>query len=624
MTNTASSIEDLIRSHNVFDGHQVVKKSQVWGVSFPDVPSINAYASDAVFQAIRQVRSGQCQVRGITITADRGLGKTHIISRIRHRLQTEGSALFVYMAEYGDLNQIKFEFLQTLASSLKQIGSQEVMQWQELAAALVNEAYGKRYTPKEFIDKLPALLAKTPKLLDNLTNKVAQAKTDIDPYLIRAILWTLFQAYAPFAIKWLSGEELAQSQADGMGLPTVAIDASKSLCQILDLISDYRTPLICFDELDVAGCDEKNGFTRAQLVASLVKDLYNQVKGGVFLTTMYPATWSHQIEVMSDANAVMDRMAEFSSGKPIALRNLNSDDVVALVSQRLKTFYDEHGISPPHSVYPFDEDELRRLGKQGLTAREVLTWCAEKLKPGVKDNRVELAYEEELKNLTNFLDSSTTTKTKVAQALMFGFERIINRTVERVKVKMIEAPVTPKTNHIDFKVIGEEDGKEVKIGVAVIEYSAQQPLTTALKQLKDYTRFKITRGCLVRSKAIPTNAQQAQQYLDYLLKQKGGEWVKLKEEEIKTLIAIRAIYEKRDSLNLSESQIFKFMKEQDLIANNSLIREILSDPSGQIPANLVDEEAEFEKASTSLAEAPKLIDDSALDAVLASIDKRVV
>ena len=622
MTNTASSIEDLIRNHNVFDGHQVVKKSQVWGANFPDVPSINAYASDAVFQAIRQVRSGQCQVRGITITADRGLGKTHVISRIRHRLQSEGSALFVYMAEYGDLNQIKFEFLQTLASSLRQVGSQEVMQWQELAAALVNEAYGKRYTPKEFVEKLPALLAKTPNLLDNLTTKVLQVKTDIDPYLIRAILWTLFQSHAPFVIKWLSGEELAQSEAEAMGLPTVAMDASKSLYQILDLISDYRTPLLGFDELDVAGCDE-NGFTRAQLVASLVKDLYNRVKGGVFLATMYPATWETQVANMPDANAVMDRMAEYSSGKPIALRNLNSDDVVALVSQRLKTFYDEQGISPPYPVYPFDEDELRRLGRQGLTAREVLTWCAEKLKRGKdKDNRVELAYKEELENLTNLLDDNTANKAKLAQALIFGFERIIDRTVERVKVKSIEAPVTPKTNHIDFKVIGEEDGKAVKIGVAVIQYSGKQPLTTALGQLKNYTKFKIDRGCLIRSKEIPTNAQEAEQHLDELLKQKGGEWVKLKEEEIKPLIAIRSVYEKCDSLDLSENQIFKFITEQNLIANNPLIREILSDPSGQVPENLVNEEAEFEQASTRVAEAPKWVDDASLDALENLIVKR--
>jgi hypothetical protein len=620
MANTASSIEDLIRDHNVFDGHQVVKKSQVWGASFPDVPLINAPASDAVFQAIRQVRSGQCQVRGITITADKGLGKTHIISRIRHRLQTEDSALFIYMADYGNLNQIKFEFLQTLASSLKQIGSQDVMQWQELAAALVNEVFKKSYPPKYLVKTFPSVLAKTPNLLDNLISRVIQFKTDIDPYLIRAILWTLSQSYAFFAIKWLSGEELAQSEADGMGLPTVAINSSKTLYQLLDLISDYQTPLICFDELDGAGIDD-NGFTRAQVVASLVKDLYNQIKRGVLLATMYPATWRDQITVMPDADAVTDRMAEFSSGKPIALRNLNSDDVVALVSQRLKAFYDEQEINPPHSVYPFDEDEIKRLGRQGLTARDVLTWCAEKLKGGVKDNRVELAYQEELENLTNFNFLEDKAKAQIAQALIFGFERIIAQTIEHVSLKRIEAPLKPKTNHIDFKIIGEEDGKEIKIGVAVIQSSGKQNITTALNQIKDYTRFNITRGCLVRSKEIPANAQDAQQHLKELLNEKGGEWVKLKEEEIKPIMAICSVYDKRESMDLSESKIFKFITEKNLIGNNPLIREILSAPSGQVPENLVDEEALFEEASTSLTQSPKLADDSALDALLASITK---
>jgi hypothetical protein len=324
---------------------------------------------------------------------------------------------------------------------------------------------------------------------------------------------------------------------------------------------------------------------------------------------------------MPDADAVTDRMAEFSSGKPIALRNLNSDDVVALVSQRLKAFYDEQGINPPHSVYPFDEDEIKRLGRQGSTARDVLTWCAEKLKGGVKDNRVELAYQEELENLTNFNFLEDKAKAQIAQALIFGFERIIDQTIEHVSVKRIEAPLKPKTNHIDFKIIGEEDGKEVKIGVAVIQYSGKQQITTALNQLKDYTKFNITRGCLVRSKEIPAKAQDAEQHLKELLNEKGGEWVKLKEEEIKPIMAIWTIYDKRESIDLSESKIFKFITEKNLIANNLLIREILSDPSGQVPENLVDEEALFEEASTSLAQAPKLADDSALDALLASITK---
>jgi hypothetical protein len=167
MTSSSSSsadLDNLIKSQNPFDRPLVVRSQDVWGKGFPDVPSLNAHASDAVFEAIEKVRIGQRQVIGITITAEKGLGKSHIISRIRHRLQAEGSALFVYMSECGDLNRIKTEFLRTLATSLKQMGSQGVSQWRELATALVNEAYNKSYLPQQLVNQFPGALAKNPKL----------------------------------------------------------------------------------------------------------------------------------------------------------------------------------------------------------------------------------------------------------------------------------------------------------------------------------------------------------------------------------------------------------------------------------------------------------------------------
>lgn len=620
MTSTAPSIEDLIRTHNVFDGHQVVKKSQVWGENFPEVPTINAHASDAVFEAIGQVRAGKCQVRGITITADKGLGKSHIISRIRHRLQSESGTLFIYMGEYKDLNQIKDEFLQTLASSLKQHGSQEVMQWQELAVALLNEAFNRSSVPKDLVNKFSSALAKTPNLLDHLTARVLQIKPDIDPYLIRSILWTLSQIHAPFAIKWISGEELAQSQADNMGLPTVALDCSKTLCQVLDIISDYSIPLVCFDELDAVGIDQ-GGFTRAQVVASLVKDLYNQIKRGVFLTAMYPTTWTFQIEPMPDAEAIRDRIAEFPSGKPIDLKNLNSDQIVALVSQRLKKFCEDQGVGLPHPVYPFDEDELRKLAEQRPTAREVLTWCADKIKIIKKPKSVEDVFKEELENLSDLMEDEAT----IAQALIFGFNTIIGQTVEKVRVDKIEAPITPRTNKIDFKIIGEQEGKVVKIGVAVIQASGGVGIQSKLKALTEYKTYNLTRGCFVRSKTIPPTARLAEQYRKQLVDEQGGEWVKLKEEEIKQLIAIWSVYQNRESHNLSEKQIFDFIVEKGLEkqlgSSNPLIKDILSDPSGQTPEDLFDEDALFEEASTMPSEKADLFDDNDLDALLESIVK---
>ncbi len=195
MTSSSYSTLDLdnaIKSQNPFDRSLVVRTQDVWGKGFPDVPSLNAHALDAVFESIEKVRTRQRPVVGITITAEAGLGKSHLISRIRYRLQADGSALFVYMSECGDLNRIKIEFLRTLAASLKQNGSRGVTQWRELATALVNEAYNKSYTPQQMVNQFSGALAKNSKLVDHIRDRVFQVKPNIEnPDIITAILWTL-------------------------------------------------------------------------------------------------------------------------------------------------------------------------------------------------------------------------------------------------------------------------------------------------------------------------------------------------------------------------------------------------------------------------------------------------
>ena len=101
MTSSPSPIEDLIaaiQSHNPFDKPAIVKSQDVWGKGFPDVETLNSHASDAIFEAIKRVRTSQStqdKVTSLAITAEKGVGKSHIISRIRHRLEREGGALFV-------------------------------------------------------------------------------------------------------------------------------------------------------------------------------------------------------------------------------------------------------------------------------------------------------------------------------------------------------------------------------------------------------------------------------------------------------------------------------------------------------------------------------------------------
>ncbi len=602
---------NAIKNHNPFEGRLVVKSRDIWGTGFPDVPSLNAHASDAVYNAIDKVRSGQRQVVGITITAEKGLGKSHLISRIRHRLQADGSGLFVYVGQVGDLDGIKAEFLRNLANSLKNTGSQGVSQWRELATALINEAYNQKqnYSPEQMVSQFSELLTKNPQVVDIFSEKILEIKPDIEnPDIITAILWTLSSSSRDErnAIKWLSGGELPQSRADAMGLSNPSkknkeAEAFNTVRQILDLISDYKPIVICFDELDVAECNDA-GFFKSQVIASLGKDLYNEIKRGVLLTAMYPETWRDQIKALSYADAIVDRISEII----LELNYLNSNNVITLVSQWLKDFYDQQELTAelPNPLFPFEEENLRELGKEKPTVRTVLTWCVKNWT--IPDNKiigrvtstaekhpVESAYNKELKALDSNVEDYIEDNTLLIKSLRFNFEKLVGETLEGVKIeKIVDIKAAKKDkDYIQFKIIGKEDGKTVKIGVALLEAFTGNSLLAGLRRLIDYKKFDLTRGCLVRSKKV-SRGTKTEQCLNKLLSPSlGGEWVLLKPQEIKPLLAIHFVMKSRDDYELNEDQIIDFITQKRIAIDNDLIREILSDPSGEIPSEAVDEDS---------------------------------
>jgi hypothetical protein len=611
MTNTPISpieaVNAAINSHNPFINAGIVKEQDVWGKGVPDVPTLNAHASNQVFKAIEFVRksqSSQDKVTSIAITAQQGVGKTHLLSRIRHELEKVGCALFVYAGgnNYTDLNLVKYQFQQTLADSLSKTGSQEVMQWQEIAAAMANEGRENALTPAELVKKFDQAYKKNKNLMNNLQKQVIKNKSDADPYILRAILWTLSETQAPFAIKWLSGEELAQLNADELGLPNPSktnqdreAEALKNIQQILNLVGYYNSIVICFDEIDVKNNSTEDGFPTESIIANFVKILHDTLEnsalsqGVVILTVMLPETWRDKVN--SIQGGTPDRISKFTQRKPIDLKFVSADSMVQLATVWLRDYYTLKNLIPPHPLYPFEESNLREYGKNKPTVREALRWCADNFKveeeqlPGDPVQRFELAFtrESELKFEEYIEDSSL-----IAEALYFGFNTLKGQTLEEVMIQEITKDILPKSknnNFINFKIIGNENGKEVKIGVAVVQDS-QFTLNACLKRLNDYQTFDLTRGCLVRSQfKIKQMKKTAATYslLNELILHKGGENVDLIEDQIRPLIAILAISQKRQNYKLTEEQIFDIISKNNITFDNVLLREILSDPSGNMP-----------------------------------------
>ncbi|MBD2540136.1 AAA family ATPase [Coleofasciculus sp. FACHB-SPT36] len=607
MTNSSvSSTEDLnaaLLSQNPFAKPPNLNATDVWGKSFSDVETLNAHASNAVFQALEQISAGQYSTTSIVISAQDGTGKTHIVSRIRHRLQVQGGGLFVYAGKYGDLSQIRQGFQRILAESLGKIGSQEVTQWQELATEMTNHALKavkpnpKFFSPKQLVERFKT--SKPPqvkKFVKDLTKAFPKAKDINDPDIVKAIFWTLSDEESLYATKWLEGQELAQQKSIELELPTQR-QSFDAVLQILDLISEYKELVICFDELDTPEAyDAISGLHISQIVAGLIKDMLQNLSRGLILSVMMPNQWRDKVKQLP--GGVYNKVS--AQGNPIELNYMDGESIVELVTLSLKNYYEVRNLVPSDPLYPFTESQLRNLGKEKPTIREVLHWCKKNCHPPIvgqvvkEDDPVETAFTKELEQEPeNYLDDNF----QLADALLFGFQTFIGQTVERVTIEEVTDKVCKnKTDkHLNFKIIGKENGQPVRIGVAVLQYAGGVSLSTGLGKLNDYKKFDLTRGCLVRSRAKKMTKPMESKYLEPLIREKGGEFVELKEDEIKPLIAIRAVHQKREvDYKLSEAEIIKFITEKGaekmLGASNPLLKEILSDPSYEVPTDMIEEE----------------------------------
>lgn len=623
MTTNHSSqdtLQSILNSYNPFQKPAIVTNQEVWGEGFPDLEILNSHASDTVLSALNQVKLNG-RIIPLAITAERGLGKSHIISRLRKQVKREKSALFIYAnaVNWKDLNYIQSYFLQTISDSFREIGNQGVTQWQELASLMFNQVTKQNFDPEKILLTFPKWLKKRSDLIDVLTHRMLTLKPHIsDPNVIRAIFWTLSTVNAPYAMNWLGGKELSDKKSQQLELPNISADQKRSVDfdhvkQIISLASDYQTLLICFDQLEAPECNKDDtGLMKAQVIATEIVcslfemiNLHDSSHGVVIITLLFPDTWRHQIKVLP--GGIHQRI---SYNEPISLKPLDSNTTVEIVRLWMCNFYQKNNINLQElgvsDLYPFNEDQLRNFGKEKPIVRKLWNWCCDNFNQIPPENPVKSAFDVEISQ--NFEDYKYDNKL-IAEALLFSFQLLIGETVENVTITEVTEKLKVrggKDNYINFKIVGIEDNQEVSIGVAVLQNEGGQSLGAGLKRLNDYDTFLLTRGCLVRSPDKKISYHLSKKYLKPLIEEKGGEFVELKDEEIKPLMAIYQVYLGRDQdYQLTQEDIFKFIAEKGqenmLGEYNPLLREILSVPSFQIPDNVMEDE-EADNLSSGVTE----------------------
>ena len=619
-----SAIIAALNANNPFEKPPVVREQNIWGDSFPDIPSINAKASDTLFEAVAKVREADSsldKVTSLVFLADRGTGKSHVIKRIRRRLQATSEGVFIYASvdRYGDLDLIDLLFQQSIAESLEQDNGGSVSQWQEIATLMVAEAIrassseAKVPTAESLVKNFDKLYMKRHQqgknLVSQLLREIQRLKLDVDSYTLRALLWTLSEERGSLAVKWLAGEELTAQDAAELRLPLnhkseneANASAPSTIMKLISLLSRYKTVIVCFDELDTATTTD-SGLTAPHIILNLVKRVFDYVnhsaesKGVVLLTSILPHAWRIAKQNMQ---ASMSRISAYC--EPISLANLNEDNAKELCTLTLSKFYQKKGLVPPDPLYPFAEEEIATFSKNRPSARETLKWFAMKLNEiePAKDKlspkeRFELAYKNALEQFEiEDLDANEVT----ASALRFCFQKMTEISsfqespIESVVVKRVE-DITPRSKNngrLNFKIVGAENSEPVVIGIGVIQETHGRSVAAGFRRLLDTEAFGLSRGCLVRSRDRKIKRYwDSHEYYQQLIAN-GGEWVDLAVDDIKPLLALQYVYEQHERFNLTHKRLDSFAFTRDLLKNNSMIKEILSRPEGDIAEDALEGE----------------------------------
>lgn len=182
----------------------------------------------------------------------------------------------------------------------------------------------------------------------------------------------------------------------------------------------------------------------------------------------------------------------------------------------------------------------------------------------------------------------------IARALYLGFTTLKGQTIENILVQDVTNEVKPlglNKGSIQFKIIATDNGKEEAIGVAVIQHTHGMTVGSRMQKLTWYDKFKLTRGCVIRSEDRKIKKQwEAHNLRAKLVDEMGGEYIYLVADHVKPLIAILAVYDKREIYGVSEDAILAFIADSQIAFNNLLIKDILSNPATLISDD--DSEAE--------------------------------
>ncbi|WP_199318482.1 hypothetical protein [Leptolyngbya sp. FACHB-541] len=599
---------------NPFRKDLVIAAEEVWGEVISDLSGINQHIEQKIDQAIAEVRQRYLSKVGIVVKGEKGTGKSHAIRRVWKKIEREGGALFSYISPCANPKIIDAHVRFHLVESFTHQDSHKVTQWQRFAATLISSLKGTDYEEayEEYIEKcsqpneLKKHIQKTissSNLVDffgALAEAILESRSGLDHYFTKAVLLSLLGSAlsAQVALSWIKGED--SPDVKRFGLPeyspeqqqTRNIWVIKQICKLAEVAS--LPVIIWFDQAESSEPDVETGDSAAEVIAKCIDRIYFDCTNIVLLSCFLSTIWKIVAELRG---GIPDRVGQ----RILEAKPPTAEQMMELVQMRMNWFYECKELNPRNypRLYPFEEARIREIAKAGAGVRTLLKTCAEAFEAiklvdsdpeqvALNPKPVELDPKEKQKKqvletyneLLNKISLPGKEDEKIAAIITCAMKMLPQSGTANVVINQIQT-VGSSSNHDLHLITSGYDvtqKKEVTIGVRICETKNAKTFNAVMKRLTDYRKYKITRGCLIRSTSVPQSWRIGQQLKQQLVEQQGGEVVVLQKEHIKPLAALERIYEQSADYGFEKEELVSLVQELDLVTNNPLIQEILSAP----------------------------------------------
>ena len=331
--------------------------------------------------------------RGRVLIGQAGIGKTHLMGMLRHRVWQSGG-WFVLLDVLGLTDFWRSAALGFLTSLMQEMPDGR-RQLDAVIAGVARHLGAEREVEIAFGDPKIDVPQVARALVNSLVKIESKALQHQDVFRALCLLRAGDVDAVGLAHAWLQGYDADEQARAALGFrmpPPAPIEIVRGVSWIMGLVGPTVVGLDQIDgvvnptSLSVQGFDDLGATTQglSEVLAAGLLQLYDVHARGKTVITCLDDSWK-----MLEARGLKSSMHRFA--EPDYMAGMNDPaSVEALIVGRLAPAYREAGFSPPFASWPFSPAAIRGAAATGMMPRIILMRCDAFRRQCLEKKRVEI------------------------------------------------------------------------------------------------------------------------------------------------------------------------------------------------------------------------------------------